>query len=489
VTGGGTFNSGASISLAAVPNTGYAFVNWTENGTVVITTPSYTLSASGNRTLIANFVATYTIAATSSPIGAGAVTGGGTFNSGAGITVEATAALGYAFVNWTENGTIVSTTPSYSFSAVTDRSLIANFVPTYTIVATTSPLAGGGTIGQGIFKSGTNVTLTAIPNSGYAFINWTESTAVVSTSSTYSFTATGDRTLVAHFTPTFTINATAAPVDSGTTSGQGTFNSGTTVALFATASPGFSFVNWTENGNEVSTAASYSFSAVADRSLTANFVATSAISVTTSPLAGGMTSGAGIFNAGASVTLTAMANPGYAFLNWTENGSVVGTLQSYSFTVVSNRALVANFVPTYSIGATVSPQVAGTTSGFGTFNSGDTVTLIATPAAGYSFVNWTDNGVVVGTDANYSFTAIGDRTLVANFSRELAPSMTFMRTDTNTIVLSWTAASTGYVVWESPAPESGNWTLSTNEITANGLLRKVIIPVARESRFYRLSSR
>ena len=32
VTGGGTFNGGASVTVIATPNTGYVFVNWTENG-------------------------------------------------------------------------------------------------------------------------------------------------------------------------------------------------------------------------------------------------------------------------------------------------------------------------------------------------------------------------------------------------------------------------------------------------------------------------
>jgi hypothetical protein len=40
----------------------------------------------------------------------------------------------------------------------------------------------------------------------------------------------------------------------------------------------------------------------------------------------------------------ATANTGYAFSNWTENGSVVSTNASYSFTVSGARTLVANFV-------------------------------------------------------------------------------------------------------------------------------------------------
>jgi uncharacterized repeat protein (TIGR02543 family) len=43
--------------------------------------------------------------------------------------------------------------------------------------------------------------------------------------------------------------------------------------------------------------------------------------------------------------------------------------------------------------------------------------LTATPANGYAFVNWTENGNQVSTSATYSFTVSGNRTLVANFKQ------------------------------------------------------------------------
>ncbi len=41
--------------------------------------------------------------------------------------------------------------------------------------------------------------------------------------------------------------------------------------------------------------------------------------------------------------------------------------------------------------------------------------LIATANTGYTFLNWTENGNIVSTDASYSFIAICDSNLVANF--------------------------------------------------------------------------
>jgi len=67
------------------------------------------------------------------------------------------------------------------------------------------------------------------------------------------------------------------------------------------------------------------------------------INVSSSPSDDGTVTGSGIYQVGHSCTVTAIANEGYAFISWTENGSQVSSNASYTFTVTSNRSLVANF--------------------------------------------------------------------------------------------------------------------------------------------------
>jgi uncharacterized repeat protein (TIGR02543 family) len=63
---------------------------------------------------------------------------------------------------------------------------------------------------------------------------------------------------------------------------------------------------------------------------------------------------------------------------------------------------------------------AGTTTGDGTFTTGDPVTIVATVKTGFVFVNWTVAGSQVSTDATYNFNApAGDTTYVANFTQEV----------------------------------------------------------------------
>lgn len=58
---------------------------------------------------------------------------------------------------------------------------------------------------------GTEITLTAKPNTGYKFINWTDATgAEVSTEAEYTFTVTGEVTYTANFAPNTAIDNTTA---------------------------------------------------------------------------------------------------------------------------------------------------------------------------------------------------------------------------------------------------------------------------------------
>ena len=70
----------------------------------------------------------------------------------------------------------------------------------FIIDATANPAEGGEVSGGGTYQEGAECTLTATPNEGYTFSNWTENDEVVSAEATYTFTVNANRTLVANFT-------------------------------------------------------------------------------------------------------------------------------------------------------------------------------------------------------------------------------------------------------------------------------------------------
>ena len=94
------------------------------------------------------------------------------------------------------------------------------------------------------------------------------------------------------------------------------------------------------------------------------------------------------------------------------------------------------------------PTEGGSVSGGGSYEGGGaTCTLTATANHDYRFLNWTENGEVVSSDAEYTFTVAGDRSLVANFSfMPPAPVVTEYYPDSNEpnspyVMVHWAASS------------------------------------------------
>jgi hypothetical protein len=138
----------------------------------------------------------------------------------------------------------------------------------------------------------------------------------------------------------------------------------------------------------------------------------------------GTVTGGGIYNIGDSVTVSATPADGYNFSKWVdENNTLVSTDNPYTFVAATDLSLTAIFLnasgTTYTITVQVNDSTMGTATGGGTYIAGDQVTLVATPNAGYNFVNWTQvSGFgtnVVGTDLALTITVTGDKTFVANF--------------------------------------------------------------------------
>ena len=222
-----------------------------------------------------------------------------------------------------------------------------------------------------------------------------------------------------------TINVISNPTEGGTLAGGGTYIEGQTCTVMATPNANFTFANWMENGEVVSTDVTYTFVVNADRTLVASFTyvpPTYTISVSASPTNGGTVSGGSTYTEGQTCTVMATPNANYTFTGWMENGSVVSTDATYTFVVNADRNLVASFTyvpPTYTISVSANPTNGGTVSGGGTYTEGQTCTVMATPNANYTFTNWMENGSVVSTNVTYTFVVNADRNLVASFSRNI----------------------------------------------------------------------
>ena len=208
----------------------------------------------------------------------GTVSGAGQYKEGKTCTISCTPFEQYYFDgwdkfvsgedNWESDGTIYDN--PYSFTVDQDLMFEAIYGSKYHVEVVS---AGNGTVsGSGYYEPTETCTITATPNTGYHFVNWTVSGLELTTDNPYSFIPTGDITITANFIPYYDISVSSS--GNGTVSGGGTYNSGETVSLTATPNEGYVFVNWTENGVEVSTSNPYTFTSTENRTIVGNFAMT-----------------------------------------------------------------------------------------------------------------------------------------------------------------------------------------------------------------------
>ncbi len=149
--------------------------------------------------------ATYTITPLANDANMGNVKGYGVYTRGETATIYAVAYNGFEFVNWTDaDNKEVSTNTDYSFTVTGDVTYTANFkaltfiVQTYVNDETMGSVEGAP---EDNVAYGTEITLTAKPNTGYKFVNWTnaDTEEEVSKEATYTFKVKEDIMLQANF--------------------------------------------------------------------------------------------------------------------------------------------------------------------------------------------------------------------------------------------------------------------------------------------------
>jgi hypothetical protein len=359
---------------------------------------------------------------------------------------------------------------------------------TFTVDASAAPANSGMIAGAGTYAGGSSVTLVAAPNAGYVFSNWTESGSAVSTSPSYTFLAQADRTLVANFVPVGTaksITTTSQPSNGGSTSGDGAYALGSSATVTATANPGYKFSKWMVKGVSVSTARNYTFTVTNDLVLVAKFKPVYTVVVTPDPPSGGDVEADPAYEMGELAKLKAIPAPGYSFVNWTQNGTVVSTATNYQFNVTGNRELVGHFALGHRMDVSAEPANGGTATGGGVYADGTDVIVEGIANPGYVFLNWTEAGVPVSTSPVYPLTSDASHTLVANFIAQ--PALNATVTAPATMMLSWPAGASGWVLQECSDLSMGGWTNSTRTVTVTGSQNHLTITSPIGMGFFRLT--
>ena len=417
---------GGSITLKAVPKNGGIFEGWYlvkgQSEELISKDVEYTFSnIREGMKVIARFrkSAVYSLTVTTNDANLGCIKNSESgavskytadLTEGETLTLKAVANEGCTFDGWylvKSNGSLelISKNAEYTFVMGSSNTEIkAIFTESSATLRVTQRGNGGGTtisfnggdysctntdghVSSSSFKVGTQITLTANVRSSdsYEFVGWYSingtAETLITADESYTFTLNGDESILAVF---------REKVVTPTTYTFSAFVSG--------------------DGGDIW----HNGSVCEDKAYTAELAA------------------------GSTVTLKAVAAEGYTFEGWyVDNvvaiGALISTDATYTFTVGSeDMRVVARFtgIPTYTFRAVVGSEggmihhngVEQPNGYYAEHTAGDTVTLTAVPADGYSFVCWIysdDNREYEITDATYTFTVNSEMYVSAMFEKKV----------------------------------------------------------------------
>jgi hypothetical protein len=289
---------------------------------------------------------------------------------------------------------------------------------------TTNVIGGHGTLtpsGTQKELSGGQTLLFAKPDPEYLVKAWTGTFDDTSTSTDNLVIVDSDKTVSVEFEalPPVQYTLTTQLVNlhgSINPSGKHSFPEGTVVPLTVQADSGYRLKAWSGTDNNQSTLLNNSVTMTGNKTVTVEFepLAPPPFSLTT-VVAGGhgtiFPNGTLVYAGTTVVTLEAQADPGYGVKSWqgTDNDASVAMINKV--TVDGIKTVTVEFAPLGSLANQLTTGVVGGNGTLwplsGTFTSGITVDLIATPNTGFKVKKWS------GTDNDTSTAQINKVTMSA----------------------------------------------------------------------------
>jgi hypothetical protein len=524
-------NANLTVPVSVTVAAGFISANFTANAAQVSSTQSATITASANGgvaqtspALTLNPPANQSITVTSNPAGLQIIVDGTTYTSpqtfqwvaGSSHSIgvnspQTSTGVRRTYTSWSDGGaqTHNITTPS------TAATYTANFQTSYLLTTAVSP-SGSGSVqvspssGDGYYVSGTSITLTPSPATGYQFSSWTGSPGS-STASPLVFSITAPQTITANFANgNQSITVTTNPVglqiivDGTTYTSPQTFqwapNSSHSIGVNSPQTSSgvrHTYTSWSDGGAQThnittpSTAATY----------TANFQISYLLTTAVSPAGTGSvqvspSSGDGYYAPGTWVSLTPVPATGYRFSNWT--GTVgSSTASPLTFSMNAAHSITGNFVVdtpgTQSITVTTNPaglqivvdgvtQISPQTFQWSPGSSHSIGVNSPQTSAGVrnTFTSWSDGGA----QTHNITTPSSATTYTASFQTSYLLSTGVSPAGTGTVQASPPSGdgyyASGTTVQLTPVPATGfqfsNWTGDLGNSTASPLVFPMTAP-------------
>lgn len=395
--GGGLFDYQSLLYITAIPAYGYHFEQWTDGD---ITNPR-SITLTQDTSFVAQFYRNiYHIYGISNNGNMGVVTGSDSALYQDSILLTATSNYGYHFISWNDgnisNPRIVDVTRDSLFTAYFDYNQ-------YNIMLDVDTIIHGNVAGDGVYSYLTEQIISATANYGYHFVQWndgdTANPRIIMLTQDTSFSALFERN-------SYTVSVLSDDTVKGYAGGDATMLYLDSVTISAISNYGYHFAQWndgsTENPRIIQVTANQTYIAQFDNNQYS-------IALDVDALIHGTVIGTGLYNYLSELPITAIANYGYHFSQWsdgdTNNPRMVTLTQDTSFTALFAK----NY---YTLTLQNNDTTLGTIVGGGTYDYLDTILLVATAAEHHHFVRWDDGN----TDNPRQYVVIGDTVLTAIFA-------------------------------------------------------------------------
>ena len=376
----------------------------------------------------------------------------GSVQAGSSTTVRLLAVPrpGYTFDHWDGYAPSQTTQTNWTYNNYDPQGGVENEVYAHftavprkyklTIITTVGgvPTAGPIATGAGTYNDNDVAVLTAIEDAQYKFDQWSGDPDVAGCKLNPAYLRmNSDKTITVNFTlKQYHLAVTCNPVSTATLTGTGDYLNGVSASISAVPLPGWRFGNWTilsGTGPVVPVVGPDPSAATivmrTDTAVEATMIQTFTVTASTLPaIANGTVNGASpyvtVLDVGNGVTLTAAtAQTGWSFDSWTGDvpagSEKTNPLILTAAFVNKDLNLTANFVRQYTLQVAINPPGSGS---YGrnpihvpdSYTYGEIVDVLATPAAGYRFRNW--SGAVTGTAPKVQVTMADPNPAVSTIS-------------------------------------------------------------------------
>ena len=464
------FDYGEMFRVLATPAEGYYFNNWTDaDGTVLGTNSTLKLIVTDDVTITANFVAiNYTVTFFAEVIASDVnptysigndcfeQTRSAGYTLGDDVSFEAVAPMWFEFDHWEMRTVGITSGVDYTFDNINGTGAINSIHCDIEIIgyfrlqkASVTFQINEASFGDYEFiynnrtikyseitpedsfvyniRSVLELKNATPANENYRFSYWTINGVPAGKDNALSVDVTGNIVVGAVFRytecPVEVLQDTNGGVVTGLNSNY--YDYGSVLTLKTTVYPGYKFLGWylwdrnTGIQQLLSSSTTLVHTITDTQSTTyilAKYAQVGKVDVVLSNNDAGSVTGAGEYEVGTAVTLTAKANDGYQFLYWEVRGEPVGVESTYKVTTTAETQSVnAIFAELQTVTVDVNDSKLGVVEGAGNVGLGSTVTLTATPANNCTFIGWAINDNIVSTDSTYSFVANGDIDVQALF--------------------------------------------------------------------------